>query len=419
MITAAIIAEYNPFHSGHQYHIEETRRMTGADYVVVVMSGDFVQRGEPAVADKYVRSRMALLGGADVVIELPVYYASASAEYFASAGVRLLTKLGCVNYLSFGSEWADISDYEVYTDVLIKEPELYKEVLGRELKAGKNFASARSAALFTCLKRADFGDTDPAVFLAQPNHILGLEYLKALRRMQSEIIPLTVKREGAGYHDHVFGKGHPSASAVRRKLREVDWKKEQEMLKRAMPAGAKPFLRRYRERDFVSWDDLMPLLDYYLLMNGEEKKNFFGVDKDLFMRIQKNYEPGMPFHEIIRRLHTKRLTDAALRRALLHILLQMEHYPFLNRASQVLVPYARVLGFTKKALPLLKKMREKASLDIMQRPVEGMRKYVPDSPEGLLYKADIKAAALYEQTAARKSGRSPQEELTRQQIIIE
>ena len=127
MKVAGIIAEYNPFHKGHQYHIEETRKKTGADYVVVVMSGDYVQRGEPAIADKYMRTRMALSGGADLIIEMPAIYATASAEYFATAGIGILDQLGCVDYLSFGSEWAEVEDFSAYATLFLEESEEYKK----------------------------------------------------------------------------------------------------------------------------------------------------------------------------------------------------------------------------------------------------------------------------------------------------
>ena len=146
MKVAGIIAEYNPFHKGHQYHIEETRKKTGADYVVVVMSGDYVQRGEPAIADKYMRTRMALSGGADLIIEMPAIYATASAEYFATAGIGILDQLGCVDYLSFGSEWAEVEDFSAYATLFLEEPEEYKQILQEKLKSGKSFPEARAFA---------------------------------------------------------------------------------------------------------------------------------------------------------------------------------------------------------------------------------------------------------------------------------
>ena len=209
MKVAGIIAEYNPFHKGHQYHIEETRKQTGADYVIAVMSGDYVQRGEPAIADKYMRTRMALSGGADLVIEMPVIYATASAEYFATAGIGILDRLGCVDYLSFGSEWADVEDYSSYATLFLEEPEEYRQILQEQLKRGKSFPEARA---FTAGKLLFDSKPETAVeFLKEPNHILGLEYIKALRRRNSSIQPITVKRKGNHYHEKILAEDNISA----------------------------------------------------------------------------------------------------------------------------------------------------------------------------------------------------------------
>ena len=190
MKVAGIIAEYNPFHKGHQYHIEETRKQTGADYVIAVMSGDYVQRGEPAIADKYMRTRMALSGGADLVIEMPVIYATASAEYFATAGIGILDRLGCVDYLSFGSEWADVEDYSSYATLFLEEPEEYRQILQEQLKRGKSFPEARA---FTAGKLLFDSKPETAVeFLKEPNHILGLEYIKSIIDIFSGIFDVFV-----------------------------------------------------------------------------------------------------------------------------------------------------------------------------------------------------------------------------------
>ena len=216
MKVAGIIAEYNPFHKGHQYHIEETRKQTGADYVIAVMSGDYVQRGEPAIADKYMRTRMALSGGVDLVIEMPVIYATASAEYFATAGIGILDRLGCVDYLSFGSEWADVEDYSSYATLFLEEPEEYRQILQEQLKRGKSFPEARA---FTAGKLLFDSKPETAVeFLKEPNHILGLEYIKALRRRNSSIQPITVKRKGNHYHEKILAEEYSSATSIRREL---------------------------------------------------------------------------------------------------------------------------------------------------------------------------------------------------------
>ena len=270
MITAGIIAEYNPFHRGHQYHIEETRRQTGADFIVVVMSGDYVQRGEPAIVDKYLRTRMALYGGADLVLELPVTYASASAEYFASAGVQLLNNLRSVNYLSFGSEKAEIKDFEPLVKFLSEEPDFYKKQLREELKRGKNFPLAREDALKAYVREFC---PETQIFweiLEEPNHILGLEYLKSLHRLRSPIVPVTIRRQGAGYHDVDMEKRYPSASAVRKLLAEG--KEIRPMLGRARGVRAGEFLECWSSNNTAGWEDLMPFLSYTVLM-GERPED--------------------------------------------------------------------------------------------------------------------------------------------------
>ena len=430
--TAGIIAEYNPFHRGHRYHMEETRRQTGADYIIAVMSGCYVQRGEPAVVDKYVRTRMALDGGADLVLELPVVYATASAEYFASAGVRLLDSLGCVDVLSFGSEYAGVDDFAPLVKILSEEPPIYQKKLREALKSGKNFPLAREEAMRGCME-AIYPAADASVWeiLRTPNHILGLEYLKCLHRLRSGILPVAIKRQGAGYHDTEIGTEYPSASAIRRYLSEMDDRKgkaderqadkktadREKTLFTAMGEGAELLCSCWNHGDTVGWKDLMPYLDYAVLMEEEQTEAFFGFDADMAARFQKMYRPSVSFTELLSSLHTKRLTDAAWRRALLHRVLHIKKEDFLHRAAEVPVPYARVLGFKERAAPLLKEIRRTSSIPLLQRPVQG--KQFPDgSAAAKLFAADIRAAQLYEQVAAGHCGRVPVSEWVRQQVIV-
>ena len=415
MITAGIIAEYNPFHKGHQYHIEETRRQTGADYIIAVMSGDYVQRGEPAAADKYLRTRLALSGGVDVVIELPVVYATASAEYFASAGVRLFHNLNCVDYLSFGSEKAQVEDFAPIVKILSEESPIFRQKLREGLKIGKNFPLAREEAVKACAREEFPGQELVWEILEEPNHILGLEYLKSLKYLRSSMEPVTIKRRGAGYHDEDIRQSYPSASAIRRTM--TKGQAEQNVLTEAMGEGAEQFLSCWKKKDTVNWSDLMGYLDYAVLMEGERTESFFGFDKDMAARFENRYAPGLTLESLMERLHTKRLTDAAWRRALLHRVLHIKKESFLAQAAEIPVPYARVLGFTRRAAPLLKKIRDSASIPLLQRPVDG-KAFEEDSAAARLFAADIRAACLYEQTAAARSGRRPVSEWVRQQIIV-
>ena len=219
MKTAGIIAEYNPFHKGHEYQIRYTKERLKADYVIVAMSGDYVQRGTPALISKHARAEMALRCGADLVLEMPVSVSTASAEAFAMGSVSLLDGLGVVDMLCFGSESGEISALKELAEILVEEPEEYKKLLKSFLSEGLTFPAARSQALTEYFKnpRNFNGDDFDGVLtpllnevtqiLNTPNNILGIEYCKALLRLNSQIRPVTIRREGMGYHETTVPEG--------------------------------------------------------------------------------------------------------------------------------------------------------------------------------------------------------------------
>ncbi|HOO29215.1 MAG TPA: nucleotidyltransferase family protein, partial [Lachnospiraceae bacterium] len=209
MNVTGIIAEYNPFHNGHLYQLTKAREETDADYMIVVLSGDFVQRGTPAIADKYIRTKTALLAGADLVLELPVYFSSSSADFFAAGAVSLLDKIGCVDHLSFGSEHGSIKELSDIAGHLLSETPSYKTVLKKHLKQGNSYALASAKASMEQFSDSRMAET----LLKEPNNTLGIAYLKALSGRNSTITPHTVLRTGGGYH--ATEKGALSASAVR------------------------------------------------------------------------------------------------------------------------------------------------------------------------------------------------------------
>lgn len=212
MKTAGIIAEYNPFHTGHEYQINYIKEKLRTDYVVIAMSGDFVQRGTPALFSKYVRAEMALRSGADLVLELPVSISSASAELFARGGVQLLDGLGVTDILCFGSECGDTDALMELAKILAEEPEAFQDALRRNLKDGMTFPKARSMALSAVFPEAEKYQQ----LLSSPNNILGIEYCKAILRENSSISPVSIKREGNDYHENTLFENHfPSASAIR------------------------------------------------------------------------------------------------------------------------------------------------------------------------------------------------------------
>ena len=289
MKTAGIIAEYNPFHRGHQYQIDALRARTRADFIVVAMSGDFVQRGEPAVFDKYTRTRMALSCGADLVLELPVAFATSSAEDFAACGVALLDKLGAVDILCFGSELGEL------------EPEEFKSRLRELLKRGLSYPAARYAAL------SDHGVLKNP--LSSPNNILAVEYLKALKRRKSAIAPVTIRREGQGYHElEAPERCLPSASAIRKLILEGKPERWRSLLPEAALAA---LLSEGAEAAPIRTDDMSLLLQYRLLesvRDGRDLSRYADLSPELAARLEKSIPDVSGYSGCVTMLKTRGYT---------------------------------------------------------------------------------------------------------------
>lgn len=399
MKTAAIIAEYNPFHNGHKYQIEETKRLTGADFILVVMSGDFVQRGAPAVFNKYLRTRMALLGGADVVLELPCLYAVSSAEFFAGGGVSLLNRLGVTDYLSFGSECGDIHAIQNCAEFFISEPSAYRRLLASFLKQGMSFPAARNEAfLQTAGNDSSFGEI-PDSLLSSPNNILALEYCKSLTALHSSITPITIKRLGDAYHETSLNEDSSvfsSASAIRRTIEEGSG-------------------------EFLTCDDFSSLLHYRLLMeyqNGFTK--YLDCSSELSRRIAKYLPDFTDFTGFTALLKSKNITYTKVSRALIHILLDIttpDSYlqPVLKR--ELSVPYARLLGFKKEAAPLLSAIKQNSEIPIISKPADAGN--ILDDAALSMLEQDIFAGNIYESVFSQKYKRKlPVNEYRQSPVII-
>ena len=206
-----IVSEYNPFHNGHILHLKKSLEMTKADFTIAIMSGNFTQRGDTSLIDKWAKTEMALKQGIDLVIELPTLYAISSAENFADGAVKILNSLGIIDYISFGSEIGEIKPLDDVATVLSKEPKDFSEILKRQLRSGLSYPKAREIAI-----QMYFG-TSPIYTeaLQNPNNILGIEYLKALKRSKSNITPITIKRNYNSYNSNDVKNGVASATAIR------------------------------------------------------------------------------------------------------------------------------------------------------------------------------------------------------------
>ena len=424
--TAGIIAEYNPFHNGHHYQIQELRRLTGADYVVVAMSGDFVQRGEPAIFDKYTRTRMALCGGADLVVELPVLFATSSAEDFSSCGVALLEKLG-VDLLCFGSESGDLKKLQKAAEILVKEPEAWKIRLKEHLKKGETYPTARSLATTEYTK-----DPELAALLSSPNNILAIEYLKALKKRSSPVTPVTIQRQGAGYHDTRLeqeesfrsvseNKFFASASAIRSLIQNngFDSGAITEKLRSQIPATTLSALISEDALDTpVFPDDLTTLLNFRLLSLTQEQKGFStfsDLSPELASRLAKQTLQFASCTERIDHLKTKGYTYTRISRALLHLLLGITSEQIFHARALDYAPYARILGFQKSSALLLSHLREKSQIPLITKTADAGKLLTPDALD--ILETDFFASHLYQAILAGK-GRHIRNEYTKSVIIV-
>lgn len=380
MIVAGIIAEFNPFHSGHKYLIDKCKKELGVDRVVVVMSGDFVQRGAPAIMDKFARTRIALKAGADVVLELPVYYSTGSAEFFAEGAVAILDKLGCVDYLCFGSETPDLEKMNDIADILCDEPPKYRAALNDLQKKGLSFAAAREEALMQTLL-AETGDTGDTSFgdaadvrykeiISSPNNILALEYLKALKKRKSSIKPFTVMREGAPYNS-LEGQTFMSASGVRARMLSSDplyvKEKAPELFEGFVPECAIEEICNYKGF-FLDSNDFSEIMHYKLLSEKNQGyTDYLDVSHDLSNRIQKNLESFDSLTFFCQHLKTKNLAYSRISRSLFHILFGITEKNMTAYKADVFTSYARILGMRREAAPLLAVIHEAATIPVIER----------------------------------------------------
>lgn len=358
MRIVGIVAEYNPFHNGHRYHLEQARMVCGADFTVVVMSPDFVQRGEPAIFSKELRTKMALQGGADLVLELPVCYATGSAEYFAQGAAALLSGIGA-DALCFGCETPDLRLFRSAAEILLEEPAKYRDTLRALLAEGYSFPKARAQAFSGYIRSSDIPYMKPvgneektdvllSDFLSSPNNILGIEYCKALKLLKSDMEIYPIRRIGSGYHDTSLSGEFCSATALRR------------MIKERPETAASPYI--------IVPDDLLPYL-YQKLLTTDRFDTILDISPELSDRLCSLRYPciGKSWNEIVSLLHTKQMTEARIRRCLLHLILDITTSQTEQFRKDGIVSYARILGFRRESSSLLKEIKKRGKLPLLTK----------------------------------------------------
>lgn len=378
MNVVGIIAEYNPFHKGHAYQIQKAKEQCGAEFAVVVMNGDFVQRGEPAIFDKYTRTKEALLGGADLIFELPVRFGLSSAGDFAMGGILALNALPFVTHLCFGTETGDLTPLLQAATFLCDEPDSYRTRVKHFVKQGILYPKARSLAL-----AAESGL--PTETWDSPNNILGLEYCVALQKLHSKIKPFTIRREGQGYHgnDTPALSDFPSATFLRKQIRK---------------AG---------EKENLSLSDFSSLIGYSLL-TAKDLCRIKDITPDLSDRIRNELPKYREINEFVKTIKNPSLTTGRIKRSFFQCLFDIEK-------EEPVMPYLRVLGMKKEASSLLSQ-KENASCQILTKLAFDVPKM--DDTAKKLFAKDLLASDLYRQVFCHKYNQTLPNEYQHSPIVL-
>ena len=367
MKIVGIIAEFNPFHNGHR-RIFEKARESGADHIVVVMSGDYVQRGLPAITDKFTRCAYALDQGADLVLELPIYYSLGSAEFFASGAISVLNHLGCVDTLLFGSEYEDISTTMEVAKILLEEPVEYTSQLKKASKEGLSYPAARQKALTSVLPSL----SDKSDLIVSPNNILGIEYTKALLRSGSTIEPMTISRSDNGYSSTILPSegSFASATSIREILFQKNSAESKEILAPFLPEAVLENLVNYNEitgYSYGSSNAFSDLLKYKLMLERYEGYGqYWDINEDLSAKIANHLNDYTGFEEFALSLKSKDITYTRLCRSLMHILFNMTDDKVASYQQDNYTTYLRVLGLKRASSGLLKKINSNSDKPLIQ-----------------------------------------------------
>lgn len=345
MKVCGVVAEYNPFHNGHLYQLKEAREKTGADVIIVAMSGNFLQRGEPAVVDKWDRASIALQHGADLVVEIPAAFSVQPADIYAKGAVELLAHMG-IDILSFGSESGEGSDFEQAASVYIEKEKEINDLFQKEQKQELTYAQNMSSILSKHFPELRLD-------LTQPNNMLGFAYAKVLKESNSSIKIETVRRKSSHYHDQEIEAGNEiaSATAIRKLLfSEDDWT-DREYL--PFPKGMEEILKMNHP---INWDDFFPYLKYRVTTSSlSELSHIYLMEKGLEYRVKDVMKRSLNMNEYLTQLKTKQLSWTRLQRLSFYILLNQSEAAVKRLTGGL--EYIRLLGFNNTGRTYLSQMK--------------------------------------------------------------
>lgn len=423
MRVLGIVVEYNPFHYGHLHHLRESIRLVKPDYVVAVMSGNFCQRGEPAIVNKYARTKIALLNGVDLVLELPTVYAIQDAGGFAVGSIGVLHKTGVVTDIVFGSESGDIDFLKRVAHTLVNQTPEFQAEFKKQLKMGFSYPNARKYALMGTL-------SDDVAKLSKSNDILGIEYIKALMQYKSEIEPHVIKRVGADYNDPEFKGRLSSATAIRKVVKAGQF----ETIREAVPPATYEILREEFEkgRGPVFWEYLEFVIAMFRKMKREEFEKIYSFNEGLDLRFWEAARQTGDLQQFVELVKAKRFTYSRIRRAILHVLFDLEKEK-MEKSNALGPQYLRILGFNTKGRELLREIKKKSSVpliataslykqvleDVEKQQAEGKREWQVD---GDLYiwqfEKDVLASDIYSFLYPNKSVRSAGMDFEQQPVML-
>jgi predicted nucleotidyltransferase len=379
MNAAGVVVEYNPFHNGHLHHLIETKKSTKADIIVAVMSGYFLQRGEPAIVSKWARAEMALKAGIDIVVELPYPFATQHAETFAFGSIAILDALGCDSFC-FGSEGGNITSFTHTIEMIEENKQQYNAMIQSFIKDGMSYPSALANAFKTLDKKME------AVDLSQPNNILGYHYIEAKHKLKSSITPFTISRKSAQYHDPQFSSETiASATSIRKNVfdNKMDLSQTQELV----PKTSIDILEQYRKRfgQFHNWETYWSLFQYKVISSTiHELRSIYEIEEGIEYRIKACVKEAKSFNEFMNKVKTKRYTWTRLQRMALHILTNTKKEDMLK--LQEYPNYIRLLGMTGSGREYLNRIKKQLPIPLISNwsSIGEEQKYL-----------DMKAAEIY------------------------
>lgn len=382
MKITGLITEYNPFHFGHEFHLNASKEKTNSDYTICIMSGNFVQRGIPAIVDKWSRAKMALLGGVDLVLELPTIYSVSSAEYFAFGAISILDSLNVVDNICFGSECGDIDILKEIAKILVKEPLEFKEHLKEQLNLGLSFPKARGIAIKKYIEFSNdamYNNYDIENVLNSSNNILAIEYCKALFKLRSNITPVTITRLGSNYNDNTLSQdGFSSASSIRKLINEESL----ESCSHIIPKYSYEILKNTKTSDI---NKMFFYVKYKLLSDPKFLNDIPDASEGLGNKILNNLNNANSFDELIMLCKSKRYSYTRISRVLCQCFLSLNKDNILLNKTKP--EYIRILGLNQKGAKILKEIKKNSNINIVNK--------ISKRDINNMLSLDIKATNLY------------------------